>query len=309
MQRNIYRGSEYSDRLREFIYEKYDIRAISIAPAKRGFYGETWRLNTLKNSYFVKIVYWAAHCAVYERSFPIIKHLCNHGIDFICKITETKDGRLFSKFDGAILGVFNWIDGENIETDDTKIPEYQMLAKIYNVPAQGLPIICEDFSAKGAEIFFKQWACVDNEELKTLLEKNRAKLEHRAARLKWFSGLCQNDTESFVITHGDAGGNLIKDKDKYFIVDWDNPVFAPPERDAWVMCSRSWARDAFQSALQKNGINYTLRIERLAYYCYQFFFFYLSSYIDGFTENDSVQEIEKYLDCWIEDSIAYTDKI
>ena len=309
MYSKIPRSEEYQHRLLEFIRQKYGISSAVLAPAKRGFYGETWRLDATNISYFLKLVYPAAHKAVYERSFSIIQHLCDHGIDFISRIVRTEDGDLSTRFDGATLGVFDWLDGEHIETDATKIPEYQMLAKVYTVPSRGVPIPCEDFSGKCADTFFKQWNTLDDEQVLSLLDRNRSKLEHRATRLKYAAELCRGDTEDFFITHGDAGGNLIVNGDRYFIVDWDNPVLAPPERDAWVMCGRDWARDAFHDALCQSGIRYSLRLERLAYYCYHFFFYYLTAYLDAFTQTDTVQEIEEYIDDYIDGSIQYADRI
>ena len=86
----------------------------------------------------------------------------------------------------------------------------------------------------------------------------------------------------------------------------DNPLLAPPERDAWVMCSRNWAREAFQNALRQNGITYALQPQRLAFYCYDFFFFYLTAFLDTFAQTDTVEE---YLDGWIKDSFEYADKL
>ena len=305
MYSNVVRSEDYKRRLIAVIQNAYGIGAV-IAPAKRGFYGETWRLNAAGASYFLKLVYPAAHQAVYERSFAVIQHLCDHGIDFISRVVKAKDGSLFARFDGAVLGVFDWIDGENIETDATKISEYQMLAKVYTVPPHGISIAHEDFSERFVDQFFEQWSVLEDPALLSLLEKNRAKLEHRAERLRTFAARCQSDTAGFVITHGDAGGNFIVSGDRHYIVDWDNPVLAPPERDAWVMCSRDWARDAFHSALRQNGISYTLRPERLAYYCYQFFFFYLTAFLDASTQADTIAE---YFDHWIEDSFAYADRV
>ena len=324
MYSNINRTDDYIDSLVEFIKREYGISVQHISKAKRGYYGETWRIGAPDASYFVKLVYPAIHAAVYERSFPIIQHICNHGIDFISKIVKTKGGGLFSRFGGAALGVFDWIDGENIENDGTKIPEYQMLAKIYTVPADGLAIAKEDFSGGIADRFYKQLSELKDSRIRSLIDKNRLKIEHRAARLEYFANLCNNrkaeldfnssdhaqyNDDIYVITHGDAGGNLLKNGDKYFLVDWDYPVLAPPERDAWFMCSRDWARDAFHNALRQNGIDYVLRRERLAYYCYYFFFFYLAAYLDGYTQGDTFSDIEEYIDGWIEDSIAYADNI
>ena len=307
MYSSIIRSEEYKLLLRGFIKHEYGIESVDITPAKRGYYGETWRLNTVNAGYFLKLVYPAVHRGIYESSFPIIRHLCDHGIDFISRIVKSKNGGSSAHFDGAVLGVFDWIDGEHIETDATKIPEYQMMAKVYTVPPDNIPIPHEDFSGKSADRFFEQWNALNDEQLLSLLEKNRTKLEHRAERLKYFSDKCKGDTAEFFITHGDAGGNLIVNGGKYCIVDWDNPMHAPPERDAWVMCSRDWARDAFHTALRQNGILHTLRLERLAYYCYYFFFFYLTSYLDGFTLTDTIREIEEYIDGWIESSINYAD--
>ena len=309
MYRNINRDNKYIKSLTDFIYDKYDIGCLAIAPAKRGYYGETWRLDTIDSRYFVKLVYPDFYKTAYERSFPIVRHLCDHGIDFISKIVGAKDGALYTIFDGAALGVFDWIDGEHIETDATKIPEYQMLAKAYTVPAHGIAIFREDFSVKSADRFFKQWNALGDGRLLPLLDKYHIKIEHRAARFKLFSRMCQNDAADFFITHGDAGGNLIKNGDRYYLVDWDIPVLAPPERDAWCMCGRDWARNAFHDALRQNGIEHTLRPDRLAYYCYHFFFYYLSTFLDGFAQCDAVRDVEDFINGWIKDSIEYADRL
>jgi len=302
----VVRSDEYKQRLLDFIDYAYSLKAIDIIPSKRGFYGETWRLETKDNRYFLKLVYAPEHKHIYERSFPIIQYLCSHGIDFISSIIKTKNGGLSSQFDDAILGIFNWIDGELIETDATKSPEYQMLAKVYSIPTNGIIIPHEDFSEKYAVKFFNQWKALKDNATILLLEKNHIKIKHRADRLKHFANLLTDDTTNYFITHGDAGGNLIKNGDKYHIVDWDNPLLAPPERDAWVMCYRDWAMDTFHESLYNNNIKYTLQKERLAYYCYQFFFYYLTAFLDAYAPADV---IEDYINGWIKDSFAYADTI
>ena len=394
MYSSVLRTEGYKHRLLRLIRFEYGIKAVSITPAKRGFYGETWRLDALekaavklesksgageaaeamgkteateateaieatataeatetavktgtakatgktekiKRSYFVKLDY-SPHSDIYERSFSVVEHLCNHGIDFISRIVKTKGGMLYTRFDGAILGIFEWIDGENTQTNESKIPEYRMLAEVYSVPYEGLQIQREVFSSKSVDTFFIQWSALKDEAVNELLEKNRVKIEHRAGRLRAFSDLCRGDATDFFITHGDAGGNFIvgskslksefsnhsevsaeggQDSGSFFIVDWDEPLLAPPERDAWVMCSHEWARDAFHEALHNNGITYTLRPERLAYYCYHYFFYYLTSYLDALPHVETgqlesyIKIIEEYLDSWVQESFDYVDLI
>ena len=299
------RDELYTKNLRDFICEEYHLKEISLTPAQRGFYGETWKATSHSNAYFVKLIYFPEYQDIYERSFEVIDFLCSKGIDFINTIVKTVNGNLFTHFDGAVLGLFDWIDGENIETNETKLWEYQLLAKVYTVPVNEVNIRKEDFSGKSADIFFKQWKQTEDQEILSFLEKNQEKLKYRARRLKYFSDLCREDTSDFYITHGDAGGNFFVNGDKHFLVDWDDVLFAPPERDAWVMGFCDWARCLFQKSLHQQGIQYVLRPERLAYYCYYMFFFWLTWLIKCST----LKEIEDFFEGYDEERIEYADKL
>jgi aminoglycoside phosphotransferase (APT) family kinase protein len=189
-----------------------------------------------------------------------------------------------------------------------------MLAKIYTVPTHGLSIPRENFSGKSADKFFKQWQGLDDVQLCSFFQNIRESLEHRAKRLNHFTELCKGDTTGFVITHGDAGGNIIVDGEKHAIIDWDEPILAPPERDAWNMfCydGKDWPGCVFHKALRENNISYILRPERLAYYCYYYFFYYLTEFLDGHKPSDTMREIElRYLNSgWIENRIGYADRM
>jgi len=320
------RDEAYKACLLDFIRRTYGIEAMRIGPAKRGFFGETWRLDTAQARYFLKLDYSAAHQEIYARSFPIMAHLRSHGIDCISAVVPTARGELCARFDGAVLGVFDWIEGESIENDDTKPPEYQMLARVYAVPAEGLDIPREDFSTGVADKCYDQWDHLKRDptdeaaHVNAMLEKNREKIDHRAERLRLFADRCRGDASHFVITHGDAGGNVIVNGDRYSIVDWDYAMLAPPERDAWVMCcrerpNRAWMQETFQNALRRNGIHYVLRPERLAFYAYHFFFYYLTELLEAFVQTGGVQRMEEYLGGqgadggWVEDCFRYADKI
>jgi hypothetical protein len=319
---SVIRGGEYINRLMEFIRREYGIYPVKITPAKRGYFGETWRLKTAENQYFLKLDYSAKHKKIYERSFAVIDKIRSHGIDFISRIVKTPDGRLSARFDSAVLGIFEWIDGENVQNERTKIAEYDMLSKIYKVPFDGLDIPRGTFSAAGAELFFSQWDRLkdmrgDETAVKicALFEQNRGKIEHRSERLKLFAGKCAGNERNYYITHGDAGGNIIVNGDKFYIVDWDDPVPAPPERDAWFsFFCWDWAADAFNEALRKNGIEYRINPERAAYYCYHSFFWYLTEYLDTYFEIGSrgggmSEKLGEYFTCWIEEEIQNADKM
>jgi len=136
MYNTIERDDAYIKQLLGFISSAYNLESISIAPAKRGYFGETWRLNTADKSYFIKLDYSNLYKNIYKNSFHILQHLNDSGIYFISRIIKTKQGELSSYFDSAVVGVFDWLDGENIQDERTKTPEYQMLAKVYTIPSK-----------------------------------------------------------------------------------------------------------------------------------------------------------------------------
>jgi len=308
MYSNVTRDEAYRRRLRDFIEENYPLRPTAITPAKRGYYGETWRIECDEGCYFAKLVY-GYHTARYQESFAVIEHLCAHGIDSISRIVKTRAGALYTNFDGGILGLFVWIEGENREDDGTKPREYRMLATIYTVDPSGLSIPREDFSARAADKFFGQWARVTDAAILALLESKRDEIEQSARRLRHFSQRCAGDESGFVITHGDAGGNVLVHENEYHIVDWDIPLLAPPERDAWFLMHLPWAMREFQKALRQNGIHYTLRPERLAYYCYHMYFYYLNEILDThFALGGEAVYLTDYLDGWMNNTRAFCER-
>lgn len=307
------RGEAYIQRLCAFIGRAYPLRPTAIAPARRGYYGETWRLDCGEGRCFLKLDR-SPHQTVYARNFPVVEHLRNRGMEFVSRIVKARDGRLFTQFDGGVLGVFDWIEGENRQDESTKTREYQMLARVYTVDAAGLDLAREDFLPRAADLFFSQWARVEDKGILALLEQRRDAIGFNAGRLRHFARLCQEDLTGFAITHGDAGGNVIVNGDAFYLVDWDDPWLAPPERDAWFCMQWPWAMETFQAALRQNGIGYTLRSERLAYYCYHMYFFYLMEILDTFfalgpREGAVLEYLSEYLGGWINDNLAFAGGI
>jgi thiamine kinase-like enzyme len=147
-----------------------------------------------------------------------------------------------------------------------------------------------------------------------LIDAKSARIRCYIERLMTFAKRCRTDFDHFYITHGDAGGNIIVSEDKFYIVDWDEPMLAPPERDAWFCMHWSWAMNAFHDALRKSGIEYALQPNRLAYYCYHNFFYYLTESLTAFFDLPDRREallesVFRFFGGWIKDNLAYADSI
>ncbi len=141
------------------------------------------------------------------------------------------------------------------------------------------------FADDAATRFFQQWKTLKSapktdagRTVLTIFERFKEKISHCATRLSRLAALCRQEEEALYLTHGDAGGNFFIRNGRNYILDWDEVMYAPLERDAWVMGCYGWARELFQDTLKANKIPYQLRLERLAFYCYHMYFFILANF-------------------------------
>lgn len=314
------RDDNYIKDLLDYINQVYPLNASSLTAANRGFYGETWRLETRDNSYFVKVDYSDQHKSVYRQSFTVIDYLKRHGADFIPGVVKTSGESLFAEYKSGVIGIFEWIDGEAAQDETTKILEYQMLAKIYTISPDRLSINRETFATSGADYYLLLKSrlallkCNTAPVLIRILDEKSGLIRHYLERYSLFAGRCKTDRANFFITHGDAGGNILTKENKAYIIDWDEPKLAPPERDAWFCLHWDWAMNEFHDALKRQGIEYILQSARLAYYCYHSFFHYLTEYLTAFFDLPNIREellqsIDEYFSGWIKNNLDYAEKI
>lgn len=314
---NILREEDYICQLKDIIKQQYGMKAIRITPAKRGYYGETWKVEGKSGPYFLKMDYLPFHQKKFQNSLPVIEYLCENGIDFAGKIIKTREHQLYTKFDTAVMGLFEWVDGVNVETDDSKVLEYQMLCKLYVLTKPGFKIPVASFSNEAAVCFYTQWKALKtapktNENLMVLsiFQQFEREIAHCASRLSEFSRRCRKDNSGFYLTHGDAGGNFFVGNGRNYIFDWDEIMYAPLERDAWVMGCYDWARTLFNDTLKANKIPYQLGLERLAFYCYHMYFFYLGEFLKVHSICDESDRIRDYFqNGWIKSRIQFADTI
>ena len=319
MHNDIVRDHQYTNRLKKFLYQEYQIDAQHLLPAARGYYGETWKAITKSACYFIKLDYLARHQKKFQNSLLVIDYFSNQGITFVGRVIKTQTNQCYSVFDTAIVGVLEWINGKNVETNETKPLEYQMLCQIYRLskPNPPLPIPTMSFSNDAAVLFYKNWEFLKttphnhkNDMLLSIFEQYHGLFSHCFKRLSEIALVCQKNCPSFYITHGDAGGNFFVSQSGNYILDWDEVMYAPLERDAWVMGCHAWARDLFRDVLKENKISYQLCPNRLAFYCYHMFFFYLNEFLADHLSYDMGDRILDFLNNgWILERISYADQI
>lgn len=309
-------NENYLDHLTKMITDEYSISAQRIIPAKRGFFGETWRLQTDRADYFMKIDYWEYHREAYRKSLPVIDFMTNQGISFIPRIIKTKSGELSCRFNDSVVAIFDFVDGEN--TEDYPIARlFEYLIHIYKLDSSEIALERETFDTVVLDIFNSLKANIQlPQRIMDELQKKTELISQYAKRLRLFSDICKKDTENFHITHGDAGGNCILHENDFHIIDWDSLKLAPIERDAWFFICDDKQLDAIHTVLFHSGVEYKLNPDRLCYYCYYSFFHYLTEYLqtilfarsEGQKQNVTYNLSEYLTSGWIFNQLQIADR-
>ena len=243
--------------------------------------------------------------------------MTDSGISFVPKIIKTKSGHLYSGFCQGTAVAFEYVPGEFCENCPTE-QLYRCLAEIYRLKTDGIELETETFGTEQMDTFYR---LKNRQELsadvkKALVEKEPVFAGY-AERLRAFAAVCKDDKENFRITHGDAGGSCILNGERLFLVDWDSVMLAPIERDAWILICDKKQLETVNLILAENGMDYRLEQNRLCYYCYQFFFYYLNEYMKSIADADTEERKAKnsrdliaYLDdSWIYRRLKAADKI
>lgn len=195
-------------------------------------------------SYFVKLK--CRHR--YDMSVAILALLQASGIEQIIPPIKTTNSELTQHINDFTLTVYPFIDGQNgfcyNLTDDQWVTLGKVLRQIH---AFDVPPSIKDRIRK--EIYSSKWrdtvrsldAHIDGNltgdetalKLQSFMREHRAVIRRLVDRAEALSQKVQEQSSEFVLCHSDIhGGNvLIDENDSLFIVDWDDPIMAPKERD------------------------------------------------------------------------------
>jgi len=197
-----------------------------------------------QSSYFVKLKRQSHH----DNRALIIELLRNTGIQQIIPILKTIHGEALQPLDDFTLTVSPFVEGQDgfsrDLTDDQWVTLGQVIRQIHeiNVPAAiQAKIRRESYSPKWCQALRAIYPLMDSEargdkisvNLLTFIKKNRAIIHRLVDRAEQLAQMAQSQSSEFVLCHSDLhGGNILIDTtDNIHIVDWDNPIMAPKERD------------------------------------------------------------------------------
>ena len=222
-----------------------EVASLTFLPLGADMNASVYKVQTIdQKAYFIKLKHGHQH----DTSVEIVELLQSAGVRQIIPPVKTIHGRTTQRIDECTLIVYPFVDGQdgfnrNL-TDDQWTTLGKELRQVHEVEVP-LPIQNrirrETYSAKWREIVRSIYVHIEAEpiadeialKLQKFMKKNLRTIRRLVDRAEQLGEKIQNQSPKFVLCHSDihAGNVLIDGNNTIYIVDWDEPIMAPKERD------------------------------------------------------------------------------
>ena len=276
----------------------YGLEPTALRPGERGYVSETWVVETAGDTYFAKLIPISRYLTNIVAALPVQKELHDGGLRDMSYPIPTRDGALSATLDTHILVVNNFIDAE-WTFDYPFEPFVGLIARLHQATVHS-PIEPETFEDPTVPGFEPRLDALlngrsDNPsqlELQQEVAPIRASLE---AGLTRFRSLIQDIRASaqppMVVTHHDAPGNVLKDAaGRIYLVDWDDVMLAPRERDTWFHLTTPRDRETFLPLYRRTFPNYAVDERMYAYYTLARYFEDIEGHIERVLAPETTDE-------------------
>lgn len=227
----------------QILLDEYGIETDKIGEAPRGFVAETFKIATAGRKYFLKKVKIGRLSHYLKQSSEVLAKI-QTGLN-ISQIVKTKTGRNYVENAEYIYVLYDWIEGQSLSCDNLSLQQkqnfYSLLKQIHSLPIPTITIETEKFKFLGEKSYLesKQKLANDNlfgvqKILQSYLNSYQTEIDQLFTGFKIVQAKCrQKSVKNFVITHGDVLNNLIINENQVCLIDWDDILLAPKERDLW----------------------------------------------------------------------------
>ena len=222
-----------------------------------------------------------------ENSVAVPLFLKSQGIQAIIAPLATRTQKPWASLDPYKIILYPFIDGKNgyeVNLSDRQWLDFGAALKSIHT-AQVLPILArliprETYTPRWREIVRTFQAQIETipfddpsaEKLAAFMRTRRSEIDHLVSRAVRLAVALHARAPEPVLCHSDihAGNLLLGANDTLYIVDWDNPTFAPKERDLILVGGSFVWRSPREEALFYQGYGQA-EIDRmaLAYYRYE----------------------------------------
>jgi spectinomycin phosphotransferase len=214
--------------------------ALTLLPIGADIHASVYKVQTRDQTYFVKLKRGHHH----DISVEIVELLQKAGIGQVIPPIKTIQGKSTQPVEGFTLIVYPFVEGQDgfhrDLTEDQWITLGKALRQVHEVE---VPLSLqkqmrrETYSPKWREIvrsFYEVEPVRDEIALKlhAFMQKHMPAIQRLVNRAEQLGETLQNQAPPCVLCHSDIhAGNVLIDGHTLYIVDWDEPILAPKERD------------------------------------------------------------------------------
>lgn len=272
------------DQLSQALAREYGWSDLRLSAADRGFYGETWIATSTQGRFFLKLIAYRRHMAGFLQSLEVVDWMNDMGLDFISRPVSTKTGERFILALDGVLAAFRFEEG--LHTEAYPLEDLiRRMASAYRLPTRDLALPWERFG------WHEYFGCMEALRIARASDRSAVKaalavVDAQRSGLKWCEEMlrqvipiCQGLPAHRVITSGDVGGNVLVRDGELIVVDWDQLMLAPVERDLWFFMQDMHQIGRIDAVLAREGLSSRIEPAFLAYYACSRTFFYLREYL------------------------------
>lgn len=221
------------------------VATLTFIPIGADINASTYKALTLdQTSYFIKLKREYQH----DTSVGIVELLRSAGIEQIIPPVKTIHGKTTQHIDDFTLIVYPFVDGQdgfnrNL-TDDQWVKLGKALKQVHKLevpPSIQNQIRKETYSAKWRDAVRLIYPLIETDpiadeiglKLHTFMKKNMPAIRRLVDRAEQLGRKLLEQSLEFVLCHSDihAGNVLMDESSDIYLVDWDEPIMAPKERD------------------------------------------------------------------------------
>lgn len=227
------------------VYYWIEVTAIALLPIGADMNASIYKVQSSdQKTYFVKLR--RDHSD--DVNIAVLELLQMAGIQQLIPPVRTAEGKPTQQVGDVTFIVYPFVQGQDgfsrSFTDEQWIALGRALRQVHeiDVPAAlQTHIRREEFSSKWRDVVRALYVDMESEptcdeialKVWKFLQENKSIIQRLVNRAEQLAQKARSQPLKFVLCHSDIhGGNvLVDDKDDLYIVDWDDPILAPKERD------------------------------------------------------------------------------
>jgi spectinomycin phosphotransferase len=250
--------------LDELLRRHYGIEPVRLEPGSRGFVSETWVVHTAAERFFAKLIPIVSYTENIIRALPVQQELYDSGIRQMSRPIPTLTGALSVTLETNLLVVNDFIEAQ--WTSDFPFDTYvDLIARLHATTVES-PVDVETFA---------DWVLPDLERVlataihdsfedpsqlavqEVVRRMHPAVMRDVADYRRLLEDVAGRHDVPMVVTHHDAPGNILKDvTGSIYLVDWDEILMAPRERDTWFHLTTAEDAAAFLTVYRQRFPDY-----------------------------------------------------